>query len=178
MQSILAQHISKKFPGTEKPAVDELSLAINPGEAVAFLGPNGAGKSTTIKMLCGILTPDKGSSSIMGNRSGSQQANLLLGVVFGARSQLYFNMKVIDGLNLTAEAYYVTGREKASRISQLAELFEVTHLLEQRTRTLSLGERMRCEIIASLIHHPKVILLDEPTIGLDIKAKYKLRESL
>ncbi len=178
MQSILAQHISKKFPGAEKSAVDDLSLAIDPGEAVAFLGPNGAGKSTTIKMLCGILTPDQGSCSIMGNRSGSQQANLFLGVVFGARSQLYFNMKVIDGLSLTAEAYYITGREKTNRINQLAELFEASHLLEQRTRTLSLGERMRCEIIASLLHNPKVILLDEPTIGLDIKAKYKLRESL
>lgn len=176
--AILARQLSKKFPKTVKPAVSDLDLSISTGESVAFLGPNGAGKSTTIKMLCGILTPDQGEAFILGERAGAKTANLNLGLVFGARSQLYFHMSVEQCLYLQAETYYVPPKEQSLRINELVETFEVQHLLKKKVRELSLGERMRCEIIASLVHKPKVILLDEPTIGLDINAKHKLRSSL
>jgi ABC-2 type transport system ATP-binding protein len=114
----------------------------------------------------------------LGEPSGSKKANLILGLVFGARSQLYFHMTVAQCLSLQAETYYVSGAEQKGRIHKLSEIFGASHLLTKRVRELSLGERMRCEIVASLVHKPKVILLDEPTIGLDISAKLKLRESL
>lgn len=176
--AISAKHLSKRFRPSLPPAVDQLNIEVAPGESVAFLGPNGAGKSTTIKMLCGILIPDSGEARILGEPAGSKKANLSLGLVFGARSQLYFHMTVEQCLALQAETYYVSGHEQKSRIHKLAEVFGAVHLVKKRVRELSLGERMRCEIIASLVHKPKVILLDEPTIGLDISAKLKLRESL
>ncbi|GIL17557.1 MAG: putative ABC transporter, ATP-binding protein [Oligoflexia bacterium] len=176
--AIQAIHLGKKFPSSEKPAVHDLNFEILAGESVAFLGPNGAGKSTTIKMLCGILTPDQGQALISGQAAGSPQANISLGLVFGARSQLYFHMTVIQCLKLQAEVYFVPSNDQLNRIHLLAEIFGAKALLHKRVRELSLGERMRCEIIASLIHKPKVILLDEPTIGLDIIAKRRLRESL
>ncbi|MGZ3694226.1 MAG: ATP-binding cassette domain-containing protein [Bdellovibrionota bacterium] len=176
--AILATQLSKRFRPSLPPAVDKLDIEVSPGESVAFLGPNGAGKSTTIKMLCGILTPDSGSASILGEKAGSKKANLSLGLVFGARSQLYFHMTVAECLVLQAETYYLSGKEQTARIAKLADIFGANPLLKKRVRELSLGERMRCEIVASLVHQPKVILLDEPTIGLDIGAKLKLRESL
>jgi ABC-2 type transport system ATP-binding protein len=176
--AILASALTKKFPSVPKPAVQNLDLSILQGESVAFLGPNGAGKSTTIKMLCGILRPDSGSAFILGHAAGSKLANITLGLVFGARSQLYFHMTVIQCLQLQAAVYFVYGKEQENRINLLGEIFQARHLFQKRVRELSLGERMRCEIIASLIHNPKVILLDEPTIGLDINVKLKLRESL
>lgn len=176
--SIEARKLFKKFPTAKEAAVNELELLVSPGEAVAFLGPNGAGKSTTIKMLCGILRPDRGFSKIMGHLSGSKEANRLLGLVFGARSQLYFHMTVEQCLSLQAETYFVPWNEQENRIGTLLESFSASHLRQKRVRELSLGERMRCEIVASLLHKPKVILLDEPTIGLDIHAKANLRDSL
>lgn len=129
-------------------------------------------------MLCGILVPDRGEAKILGEPAGSKKANLALGLVFGARSQLYFHMTVEECFALQAETYYVSGAEQKNRIQKLTEVFGAGHLTKKRVRELSLGERMRCEIVASLVHKPKVILLDEPTIGLDIAAKLKLRESL
>jgi ABC-2 type transport system ATP-binding protein len=178
MKAIHASQLSKRFRPNLPPAVDKLDIEVHPGESVAFLGPNGAGKSTTIKMLCGILKPDTGIAQILGEPAGSKKANLSLGLVFGARSQLYFHMTVAECLVLQAETYYLSGPEQTKRIAQLADIFGATHLLKKRVRELSLGERMRCEIVASLVHKPKVILLDEPTIGLDIGTKLKLRESL
>lgn len=178
MKAIHASGLTKRFRADLPPAVDNLEITVEPGESVAFLGPNGAGKSTTIKMLCGILIPDAGTATILGEKAGSKKANLSLGLVFGARSQLYFHMTVQECLALQAETYYLSGPEQKTRIAQLAEVFGATHLLKKRVRELSLGERMRCEIVASLVHRPKVILLDEPTIGLDINAKLRLRESL
>lgn len=178
MEAIQATGLYKKFQPALPPAVDNLDISVSIGESVAFLGPNGAGKSTTIKMLCGILTPDQGQAMIMGAAAGTKQANLSLGLVFGARSQLYFHMTVAQCLALQAETYYVTGNEQKSRIGKLAETFGATGLMSKRVRELSLGERMRCEIVASLVHKPRVILLDEPTIGLDINAKLQLRQSL
>jgi ABC-2 type transport system ATP-binding protein len=176
--AIEAIGLKKIYQSSKSAAVDNLDLKVSLGETVAFLGPNGAGKSTTIKMLCGILKPDAGQALILGEPSGSRRANLSLGLVFGARSQLYFHMTVHQCLMLQAETYYVEAREQPRRIGNLAENFGATHLLGKRVRELSLGERMRCEIVASLIHQPKVILLDEPTIGLDIAAKLQLRQNL
>nr|HPI41139.1 ATP-binding cassette domain-containing protein [Pseudobdellovibrionaceae bacterium] len=170
--------LGKTFEKQSHPAVHSLNLSIRPGESVAFLGPNGAGKSTTIKMLCGILQPDQGQSKILGYVSGAKEANLKLGLVFGARSQLYFHMTVLDSLRLQAETYFLSGPNQQKRIDFLAEVFECQDLLGKRVRELSLGQRMRCEIVASLVHKPQVILLDEPTIGLDVLAKYSLRKNL
>lgn len=183
--SVLSQALTKSYPLSKAKqiagestfyAVKDLDFSLDQGEVVAFLGPNGAGKSTTIKMLCGILTPTSGEAKIFGHQVGSKEANLKLGLVFGTRSQLYLHMTVAQSLDLIAEIYYVTGAEKKKRIEELAELFEIKQHLKSRVRTLSLGERMRCEIVASLIHKPRVLLADEPTIGLDIVAKNKLRE--
>lgn len=181
MLSISAKQLSKTYPqrGNKNElfyAVRDLNFDIHEGEVVAFLGPNGAGKSTTIKMLCGILTPTDGSAQIMNLPAGSRDANKLLGLVFGTRSQLYMHMTVFESLDLIAEIYYVTGAEKKKRIEHLAELFQIGNHLQSRVRTLSLGERMRCELVAALIHRPRVLLADEPTIGLDVVAKNKLRE--
>lgn len=180
MKSIIAKNLSKTYPKPKSEeifyAVKSLNFEINEGEVVAFLGPNGAGKSTTIKMLCGILTPTEGASEIAGRSSGTKEANLKLGLVFGTRSQLYMHMTIYENLDLISEIYYVTGEEKKKRIAHLAEIFQIEHHLKSRARTLSLGERMRCEIVAALIHKPRVLLADEPTIGLDVVAKNKLRE--
>jgi ABC-2 type transport system ATP-binding protein len=176
--AIYAKQLSKKFKSSAVAAVSRLDIEVAPGESVAFLGPNGAGKSTSIKMLCGILVPDSGTATILGHKAGSKAANLSLGLVFGARSQLFFHMTVEACLLLQAETYYVPWNEQKARISKLADIFGTTHLMKKRVRELSLGERMRCEIVASLVHRPKVILLDEPTIGLDINAKLSLRRSL
>jgi ABC-2 type transport system ATP-binding protein len=174
--AIHAESLTKQFPKTSEASVKSLSFEIRPGETVAFLGPNGAGKSTTIKMLCGILSPSSGSARILGFEAGSREANMRLGLVFGTRSQLYMHMTVAHCLDLSAEIYYLTGEAKRSRISELADVFAITPFLNRRVRSLSLGERMRCEIVAALLHRPRVLLADEPTIGLDIVAKNSLRE--
>jgi ABC-2 type transport system ATP-binding protein len=174
--AIYADGLTKQFPKTQEPSVKSLSFDIRQGETVAFLGPNGAGKSTTIKMLCGILSPTSGSARILGFEAGSKEANKRLGLVFGTRSQLYFHMTVGHCLDLSAEIYYLTGESKRSRIRELADAFAITPFLNRRVRSLSLGERMRCEIVAALLHRPRVLLADEPTIGLDIVAKNSLRE--
>lgn len=179
--AVQALNLTKRFAsakdsGAPPPAVDDLSFEIRPGESVAFLGPNGAGKSTTIEMLCGILTPTSGDAKILGEPSGSQEANRSLGLVFGTRSQLYLHMTVSECLDLIAEIYFISGETKTRRISELSELFEIGPLLRQRVRTLSLGQRMRCELVAALIHRPRVLLADEPTIGMDVVAKNQLRD--
>lgn len=175
--AITVKNLCKEFKKSEM-AVRDLSFEIAPGEAVAFLGPNGAGKSTTIKLLCGILTPTSGSSKISGEASGTPAAAKQLGLVFGTRSQLHLHLTVLQCLDLIAEIYYITGSLKKQRIELLAQLFNLGILMNRRVRTLSLGERMRCEVVAALIHFPKVLLLDEPTIGLDIVAKNQFRELL
>jgi ABC-2 type transport system ATP-binding protein len=127
-------------------------------------------------LLCGILTPTAGSCSIFGNVSGTVQANRKLGLVFGTRSQLWMHLTIYQSLNISAEIYGITGKEKVRRISELAELFEINELLDQRARTLSLGQRMRCELVTALIHYPAILLADEPTVGLDVVAKNQFRE--
>jgi len=157
------------------PAVKHLNLEIKTGESVAFLGPNGAGKSTSIKLICGILKPTEGESWIEHYPSGSTEANKCLGLVFGTRSNLWMYITVKQSLEMIGAIYNLSKRDTLSRIHLLAELFEITHFLDSPPNTLSLGERMRCEIVAGLIHRPSILLADEPTIGLDIVGKTKFR---
>lgn len=160
------------------PAVKQLNLAIKKGESVAFLGPNGAGKSTSIKLICGILKPSEGESWIEDYPSGTTAANMCLGLVFGTRSNLWMYITVKQSLEMIGAIYSLSKRDTLSRIHMLAELFEITHFLDSPPNTLSLGERMRCEIVAGLIHRPSILLADEPTIGLDIVGKTKFRNLL
>ena len=178
VQALRAESLAKSFPKATAPAVSDLSFEIRAGETVAFLGPNGAGKSTTIKMLCGILTPTSGLAFIESFAAGTRSANQHLGLIFGTRSQLYLHMTIRQSLDLVAEIYGVTGRKKKDRLAELERTFELSDLLDRRTRTLSLGQRMRCEVVAALIHRPRILLADEPTIGLDVVVKNQLREQI
>lgn len=169
----------KSSPSTSAfTAVDSLSFSVKAGESVAFLGPNGAGKSTTIKMLCGILKPTSGHCKVMGHESGSVEANSQIGLVFGARSQLWFHLPVDKAIMLCGSIYGVPKSALSSRLKELSQSFSIEHLLERRVRSLSLGERMRCEIVAALMHRPKILLADEPTVGLDIVSRLNLRRVL
>lgn len=161
-------------------AVDNISFGVKPGESLAFIGPNGAGKSTTIKMLTGILYPTGGKLSVLGFNPQTQRRRLSykIGTVFGQRSQLIFNLPIRDSLRLFGKIYELTDRKIAQREKELATLFDIEDILDQPVRKLSLGQRMRAEIAVSLIHNPEVIFLDEPTIGLDIVAKQRLRDVL
>lgn len=162
------------------PAVDRLSFSIARGERVAFIGPNGAGKSTTLKMLAGILHPDAGEARVLGFEPARQRSALAyqIGTVFGQRSQLWYQLPPRDTFALLARVYEIDRREHARRVEALSAIFALAGLVDTPVRQLSLGERMRCEIAASLLHAPRVLFLDEPTIGLDVAAKAAIRELL
>lgn len=161
-------------------AVKNLNLSIEAGERVAFIGPNGAGKSTTIKMLSGILTPSTGSIKVCGLHPIDQRQQLAykIGCVFGQRSQLLPNLPLRDSFELFGYMYDLPKAQIDKRIDELIELFALGEFIEQPVRQLSLGQRMRGEIAANLLHKPDIIFLDEPTIGLDIVAKKQLRQTL
>jgi ABC-2 type transport system ATP-binding protein len=161
-------------------AVQSLDLAIQPGERVAFIGPNGAGKSTTIKMLSGILTPSAGELSVCGLNPIQDRRKLSykIGCVFGQRSQLLPNLPLQDSLELFGRMYDMAPEDVTKRIAHLTRVFALDEFVDQPVRQLSLGQRMRGEIAASLMHSPKIIFLDEPTIGLDVIAKRELRKTL
>ncbi len=172
------------FRGLFKPqyerikAVDQISFRIRRGERVAFIGPNGAGKSTTIKMLTGILYPSSGAATVAGMIPWRQRSALSLrvGTVFGQRSQLWYHLPATDSFDVLATIYGIPLAQYMPRRRQLIELFELEPLLRKPVRQLSLGERMRCEIAASMLHRPEVLLLDEPSIGLDVAAKAAIRD--
>ena len=161
-------------------AVDRLSFSIAPGERVAFIGPNGAGKSTTLKMLAGILRPDAGDVRVLGLVPSRQRRQLAfqIGTVFGQRSQLWYQLPARDTFELLGRVYEIDAREHRRRIDALSSVFALGTLVNTPVRHLSLGERMRCEIVASLLHSPRMLFLDEPTIGLDVSAKAMIRELL
>jgi ABC-2 type transport system ATP-binding protein len=161
-------------------AVDRLSFSIAPGERVAFIGPNGAGKSTTLKVLAGILRPDAGEVRVLGLVPSRQRQALAfqIGTVFGQRSQLWYQLPPRDTFELLGRVYDLDRRRHARRIALLTAVFELGSLVDTPVRHLSLGERMRCEIVASLLHSPHILFLDEPTIGLDVSAKAVIRELL
>jgi ABC-2 type transport system ATP-binding protein len=159
-------------------AVNELSFTIRRGERVAFVGPNGAGKSTTIKILTGILHPSGGSVEVLGRVPWKQRRELAfsIGTVFGQRTQLWYHLPAADTFRLLAHVYEQDGEKHRRRREGLVEIFSIGALLDKPVRQLSLGERMRCEIVASLLHGPEVLFLDEPTIGLDVTAKATIRD--
>ncbi len=161
-------------------AVDRLSFSIEPGERVAFIGPNGAGKSTTLKMLAGILQPDAGEARVLGLVPSRQRRQLAfhVGTVFGQRSQLWYQLPPRDTFDLLGRVYELDRAATRRRIDALTEVFGLGAFLDTPVRQLSLGERMRCEIAASLLHAPRVLFLDEPTIGLDVAAKATIQSLL
>jgi ABC-2 type transport system ATP-binding protein len=199
MPSILVHNLTKTFTAKQKApglrgslrslvkpemrsveAVRSLSFEMEPGELLGFIGPNGAGKSTTIKMLTGILYPTSGEAQVLGLCPWEKRRELAyqIGTVFGQRPQLWYHLPAVDTLALFGKIYEMDDKETKKRISFLAEAFEIEDLLETPVRKLSLGQRMRCEVAASLLHKPRLILLDEPSIGLDVVAKQHIRETI
>jgi len=161
-------------------AVDDLSFSIASGELIGFLGPNGAGKSTVIKLLAGILVPDGGSCSVSGrDPSRDRRAHVdAIGVVFGQRSQLWFDLPVADTFELLRSIYRRDAATWRASRDELIEILGIAPYLGRPVRQLSLGERMRCELAAALMHRPELLFLDEPTIGLDAPAKLAVRDCL
>jgi len=161
-------------------AVRRLSFRMEAGELLGFIGPNGAGKSTTIKMLTGILYPSGGDARVLGFIPWNERQQLAyhIGTVFGQRPQLWYHLPAVDTFALFGKIYEMDDRDVKLRIGQLAETFEIQDLLEIPVRKLSLGQRMRCEVAASLLHRPKLLLLDEPSIGLDVVAKQHIRDAI
>lgn len=159
-------------------ALDDVSFTIRDGEMVGYMGPNGAGKSSTIKILSGILTPDSGSCVIDGLVPWKNRIDHVrrIGVVFGQRSQLWWDIPVIDSFELLRDIYSVEQTQYRRNLGELTELLQLGELLKTPTRQLSLGQRMRCELAASLMHNPRILFLDEPTIGLDAVSKLAVRE--
>ena len=161
-------------------AVRSISFGMDPGELVGFIGPNGAGKSTTIKILTGILHPSGGMANVLGFVPWVDRRKLAyrIGTVFGQRPQLWYHLPALDTFYLFGKIYEQDDAAVKQRIAFLAEAFEIGHLLETPVRKLSLGQRMRCEVAASLIHRPSLLLLDEPSIGLDVVAKQRIRDTI
>lgn len=161
-------------------AIDNLSFQVKRGEKIAFIGPNGAGKSTTIKMLTGILYPTSGEIEVLGliPWKDRHQLGYKIGTVFGQRTQLWYHLPAIDTFALLAKIYELDPTVYQQRLKELIDVFQLGALLSQPVRQLSLGERMRCEIVASLLHRPDILFLDEPTIGLDVNAKLMIRSLL
>ncbi len=163
---------------TEIHALKEMSFTIPDGQIVGYIGPNGAGKSTTIKILSGILRPDSGECTVNGMVPWEDRKKYVskLGVVFGQRSQLWWDVPVIESFQLLRDIYRVERGEFQSNLRRLTEQLDLQPFLNAPVRLLSLGQRMRCEIAASLLHSPEILFLDEPTIGLDAVSKLKVRE--
>lgn len=159
-------------------ALKDVSFTINDGEMVGYIGPNGAGKSSTIKILSGILTPDSGQCLVDGRIPWKDRIQHVgqIGVVFGQRSQLWWDVPVIDSFELLKDIYSISGQTYRSNLDELTELLNLGELLRTPARQLSLGQRMRCEIAASLLHSPRILFLDEPTIGLDAVSKLAVRD--
>lgn len=159
-------------------ALNDISFKIDDGEIIGYIGPNGAGKSTTIKILCGILTPEKGHCIVDGYVPWKDRKNYVknIGVVFGQRSQLWWDIPIIDSFELLKDIYGIDSRTYKQNVSELSRRLNLETILKTPTRNLSLGQRMRCEIVASLLHNPKILFLDEPTIGLDAVSKLVVRD--
>ena len=162
---------------SEYEALRGLDFTVDAGESLALIGPNGAGKSTTIKLLTGILHPTSGEALVLGMQPWRERARLSLNIasVFGQRSQLWYDLPAADSFDLLARIYELPRDEYRARRAALVRRFELEPLLETPVRKLSLGQRMRCEIAGALLHRPRVLFLDEPTIGLDVLAKQEIR---
>lgn len=199
MEAISVSHLQKVFQSKRKAAglggslralvkpqytfveaVRDLSFEMEMGELLGFIGPNGAGKSTTIKILTGILYPTGGDARVLGCVPWKQRQQLAfhIGTVFGQRPQLWYHLPAIDTFYLFGKIYEMEDAEVKRRIGFLSEAFKIGDLLETPVRKLSLGQRMRCEVAASLLHKPRLLLLDEPSIGLDVVAKQDIRDAI
>ena len=197
MSVISVEHLTKSFKVKEKEkgfigslksivkpkykeiqAVNNISFQVEEGEIIAFIGPNGAGKSTTIKMLTGILYPDSGEIEVLGIDPTKSRKKLAykIGTVFGQKEQLWMHLTAYDNFKFFGAIYDISEKETEKRIEELNKLFDLKKFINTPVRNLSLGQRIRCEIVASLIHRPKVLFLDEPTIGLDPVVKESIRK--
>jgi len=159
-------------------ALDGVTFAVEPGELVGYIGPNGAGKSTTVKTLAGILVPDSGRCEVMGRVPWKQRIENVrhIGVVFGQRTQLWWDLPAVESFELLRDIYKVPQADYARRRDELIDLLELAPLLDVPVRQLSLGQRMRCDLTAALLHGPRLLFLDEPTIGLDAVSKLAVRD--
>lgn len=165
---------------TEVKAVTDVNLTIEEGEIVGFLGPNGAGKTTTLKMLTGILYPTTGTCSVMGYKPTDRKPEMLrkLSLVMGNKQQLWWDLPAMDSFLVFKELYEVSDELYKRRLDQLVEALQISDKVDTQVRRLSLGERMKCELVAALLYAPKVIFLDEPTLGLDVVSQKRIREFL
>lgn len=161
-------------------AVKQVSFTIEPGEVVGFLGPNGAGKTTTLKMLTGLIHPSSGHVSVAGHRPFDRHSDFLkkITLIMGQKQQLLWDLPALDSLRINAAVYSLSDTEFRQRVGELAEMLSLQDQLKQPVRKLSLGERMKAEMLAALLHHPKVLFLDEPTLGLDVNAQVAVRNFL
>jgi ABC-2 type transport system ATP-binding protein len=184
MLAISTHELSKDFTagrGRDRrrvQAVHDITFDVERGERLAYIGPNGAGKSTSIKMLTGILHPTSGAATVLGLVPWTQRRDLArrIGTLFGQRSQLWFELTTRQTLGLLSRIYRLDQDHARRRTDELADLLDATDLIDQPVRSLSLGQRMRCELAATVLHGPEVLFLDEPTIGLDLIAKQRFRE--
>lgn len=199
MDIIRVEHLTKKFviyekesglkgvmksffnaKRIEKTAVDDVSFTIKQGEIVGYIGPNGAGKSTTIKILTGILTPTEGTAVVDGlipyqKRTANAKK---IGVVFGQRTQLWWDLPLNESFTVLKEIYQISDSDYQERMAYFEGLFKLSEYMKQPVRQLSLGQRMKADIVASMLHNPKLLFLDEPTIGLDVIAKENIRKTI
>lgn len=161
-------------------AVDAVDMTISAGEVVGYIGANGAGKSTTIKMLTGILVPSAGELSVAGMVPYKERERFVrnIGVVFGQRSQLWWDIAVRESFRLLQRIYRVSDEDYNKKFGEILDVMEIHELLNVPVRKLSLGQRMRCELAAALLHNPRILFLDEPTIGLDVVVKLRIRDFL
>jgi ABC-2 type transport system ATP-binding protein len=159
-------------------AVDDTSFEIKEGELIGFIGPNGAGKTTTLKCLSGLLYPSSGKVSVLGFTPYERKSKFLkqIALVMGQKNQLWWDLPAMDSFLLNKEIYEISNDQFKKTLDELVELLEIKDIINVQVRKLSLGQRMKCELIAALIHSPKVLFLDEPTIGLDVVMQQKLRE--
>lgn len=165
---------------TEVHAVKDVNLSIEPGEIVGFLGPNGAGKTTTLKMLTGILYPTSGTCSVLGYKPTDRKPDMLrqISLVMGNKQQLWWDLPAMDSFLVFKELYEVPDELFKRRLDQLIEALQISDKVDTQVRRMSLGERMKCELVAALLYAPKVIFLDEPTLGLDVVSQKRIREFL
>ncbi len=199
MPAIVVEHLSKTYHTYKRPpglwnavkslfrrerhevhAVRDISFTIEEGELVGFLGPNGAGKTTTLKMLSGIIFPTSGTAQVLGYTPWERRPEMQrqIALVMGQKMQLWWDLPPYESYILLKALYEVPDSEFEQRVHDLAEMLEIKHVLHTQVRRLSLGERMKCELLAALLHRPRVLYLDEPTIGLDVVSQKRIREFL
>lgn len=178
LKGMIKTLFSRKYQ--EIKAVDDISFTISSGEIVGYIGANGAGKSTTIKMMCGILHPTSGDVIIDGMSFDTKrkEINRNMGVVFGQKTQLWWDIPLIETFKILKSIYEISDEDYEERFNYLCNLLDLKEFLDQNVRSLSLGQRMRADFAAALIHSPKIVYLDEPTIGLDVLVKDKIRKAI